>query len=92
MDWSDSLHPETRAPLIALLEEINSDIIVGADGSKSLVRDVVLEEQQKVKPAGMTLYLGTIDAERVKEDAELRPYAEADGVSLNMVALLVRRS
>ncbi|TFK90818.1 FAD/NAD(P)-binding domain-containing protein [Polyporus arcularius HHB13444] len=55
-----------------------ADILIGADGYKSIVRDVVLGEEDCAKPGGMTLYTGVIKAEDMLQDPELRPYALAD--------------
>ncbi len=57
-----------------------ADILIGADGYKSIVRDVVLGEEDCAKPGGMTLYTGVIKAEDMLQDPELRPYALADEV------------
>ena len=59
---------------------LTADIIVGADGYKSMVREVVLEEEDCAEPAGMTLYTGVVDAKGMLSDPELRPYALADEV------------
>ena len=60
---------------------LTADILIGADGYKSLVRDIVLEEEDNARPAGMTLYTGVVNAEDMLKDPELRPYALSDEVS-----------
>ena len=57
-----------------------ADILIGADGYKSIVRDVVLGEEDCAKPGGMTLYTGVVKAEDMLQDPELRPHALADEV------------
>ncbi|OSD05334.1 FAD/NAD-P-binding domain-containing protein [Trametes coccinea BRFM310] len=57
---------------------LTADMVVGADGYRSLVREVVLEEEDMAKPGGMTLYTGVVPAEEMLKDPELRPYALSD--------------
>ncbi|RPD64463.1 FAD/NAD(P)-binding domain-containing protein [Lentinus tigrinus ALCF2SS1-6] len=54
-------------------EVIYADILIGADGSKSLVREVVLEEEDDAKPGPMTVYSGVVKAEDMLGDPELAP-------------------
>lgn len=61
-------------------EVLTADILIGADGCKSVVRDIVLGEPDCAKPGGMTLYTGVVKAEDMLKDPELRPYALADEV------------
>ena len=74
----------SRAPRptvkLATGEVLTADILIGADGYKSIVRDVVLGEPDCATPGGMTLYTGVIKAENMLKDPELRPYALADEV------------
>lgn len=64
---------------------LKADILVGADGYKSLVREVVLEEEDCAEPAEMTLYTGVVNAEEMLKDPALRPYALSDEVGLRIV-------
>ncbi|KAH9893223.1 FAD/NAD-P-binding domain-containing protein [Cubamyces lactineus] len=57
---------------------LTADMIIGADGYRSKVREVVLEEEDVAKPGGMTLYTGVVKAEDMLKDPELRPYALSD--------------
>lgn len=59
---------------------LTADVLIGADGYKSQVRDIVLEEEDNARPAGMTLYTGVVNAEDMLKDPELRPYALSDEV------------
>ncbi len=63
-------------------EVLTADIIIGADGSNSLVREVVLDEEDDAKPGGLTVYTATVKAEDMLDDPELRPLLEADDVSV----------
>ncbi|KAI0831918.1 FAD/NAD-P-binding domain-containing protein [Trametes gibbosa] len=78
-----SIHPGSDSipnPSITLAngDVLTADMLIGADGYKSLVREVVLEEEDDVKPGGLTLYTGVVDAEEMLKDSELRPYALSD--------------
>ncbi|KAI0741980.1 FAD/NAD(P)-binding domain-containing protein [Daedaleopsis nitida] len=78
-----SIHPgTTRAsrPRVVLEdgEVLEADIVIGADGNKSTVREVVLGEKDQARPGGMTLYTGVVKGEDMLNDPELRPYALAD--------------
>ncbi|KAM5533813.1 hypothetical protein V8D89_012476 [Ganoderma adspersum] len=57
---------------------LTADVLIGADGYKSQVRNIVLEEEDNARPAGMTLYTGVVNAEDMLKDPELRPYALSD--------------
>ncbi|KAI0761793.1 FAD/NAD(P)-binding domain-containing protein [Trametes elegans] len=59
-------------------EVLTADMLIGADGSRSIVREVVLEEEDVVKPGGLTLYTGVVTAEEMLKDPELRPFALSD--------------
>ncbi|RDX54201.1 FAD/NAD(P)-binding domain-containing protein [Lentinus brumalis] len=67
-------------PSITLLdgEELRADLLIGADGSNSIVRNVVLGEANRAKPGGLTVYSGIIDAEKMLSDPELRPLVLTD--------------
>ena len=62
-------------------EVIAADILVGADGCKSLVREIVLEEEDCAEPGGMTLYTGVVDAEDMSDDPDLAPFIQSDEVN-----------
>ncbi|TFK90822.1 FAD/NAD(P)-binding domain-containing protein [Polyporus arcularius HHB13444] len=59
-------------------EVIYADVLIGADGSKSLVRDVVLEEEDEAKPGPMTTYSGVVKAEDMVGDPELAPLVQSE--------------
>ena len=72
--------PKPRVTL-ANGEVIAADILVGADGCKSLVREIVLEEEDCAEPGGMTLYTGVVDAEDMSDDPDLVPFIQSDEVN-----------
>ncbi len=63
-------------------EVMSADILVGADGSSSIVRDVVVEEKDLLKSAGLTVYTGTLEAADLLNDPELSTLYHADDVSI----------
>ncbi|KAI1796712.1 FAD/NAD(P)-binding domain-containing protein [Ganoderma leucocontextum] len=77
---------EDNKPSVTLAsgEVLTADIIVGADGCKSLVREVVLEEEDCAEPGGMTLYSGVIDAEDMFKDPDLKPFILSDEWAIGM--------
>lgn len=62
-------------------EVIHADILIGADGSKSLVREVVSGEVDDAKPGPMTTYSGVVKAEDMVDDPELAPLVLSEEVS-----------
>ncbi|KAI0793854.1 FAD/NAD(P)-binding domain-containing protein [Fomes fomentarius] len=64
--------------VLATGQVMTADILIGADGYKSMVREVVLDEDDCPRPGGMTLYTGVVKAEDMLKDPELRSYALAD--------------
>ncbi|KAI0630781.1 FAD/NAD-P-binding domain-containing protein [Trametes polyzona] len=57
---------------------LTADMIIGADGYRSIVREVVLEDEDLVKPGGLTLYTGVVSGEDMLKDPELRPFLLSD--------------
>ncbi|TBU24709.1 hypothetical protein BD311DRAFT_671189 [Dichomitus squalens] len=72
------------AVTLATGEIIKADVLVGADGCKSLVRKVVLEEEDCAEPVRMTLYTGVIDAKDMVTDPDLAPYISSDEWAIGM--------
>ena len=62
-------------------EILTADLVVGADGCSSRVRDVVLEEEDRPEPSGMSFYTGAASAEDVRSDPELGRYLQNEEVS-----------
>ncbi|KAG6852673.1 hypothetical protein C0991_010020 [Blastosporella zonata] len=69
---------EPHAPLVVLEsgEIIQADLIVGADGVRSVVRDVVLGRKQVPRPTGDAAYRATIPTQKMMTDPDLRPLVE----------------
>ena len=66
-------------------EVLYADILIGADGAKSLVRDVVLEEEDDPQPGTLTVYTGLIpDTTEMLKDPTLRPIVNAEAVCTNL--------
>ncbi|OBZ73516.1 3-hydroxybenzoate 6-hydroxylase 1 [Grifola frondosa] len=60
-------------------EVVTADILIGADGAKSKVRELVFdEEEEDAEPGGMTLYTGTVDGADMEKDPELRPLVQSE--------------
>ncbi|EIN05952.1 FAD/NAD(P)-binding domain-containing protein [Punctularia strigosozonata HHB-11173 SS5] len=58
-------------------EAVSADIIIGADGYRSIVRPVVLGEEDQGEDVGMSVYTATIPMSAMMEDPDLRHFAEA---------------
>ena len=73
-----SVDPSAPRPSITLAsgDVISADLIIGADGVKSLVREVVLGEPTKATPTGDAAYRAIIPTEKMLADPELRPFVE----------------
>lgn len=57
-------------------EVISGDLIVGADGVKSLVRQVVIGREDAPEPTGDAAYRAIISTDVMLNDPELRPFVE----------------
>ncbi|KAI0731119.1 FAD/NAD(P)-binding domain-containing protein [Earliella scabrosa] len=78
-----TIHPGTDAqpnPKVVLTsgEILYANIIIGADGSQSMVREVVLGEPDRPKPGGLTVYVGVVKAEDILQDPELERTLHVD--------------
>ena len=72
--------PNAPRPSITLAsgETLSADILIGADGARSRVRDVVLGREDAPRAGGLTLYTGIVEGERMLRDPELRPFLLSD--------------
>lgn len=61
---------------------LEADIVIGADGPRSLVRPVVLGRPDDAVPSGFTIFGTTIPAEKMMKDPELAKLVQANEVSL----------
>lgn len=51
---------------------VYADIIIGADGARSIVRPVVVEDDTPEAPSQMTIYTGTIPIATMETDPDMR--------------------
>ena len=57
-------------------ETISGDLIIGADGVKSVLREVVIGKPDRPEPTGDAAYRAIIPTEVMMEDPDLRPFVE----------------
>ena len=57
-------------------ETITGDLIVGADGVKSTIREVVVGKPDKPEPTGDAAYRAIIPTEVMMKDKDLKPFVE----------------
>lgn len=64
-------------------EAIHADIVIGADGRCSIVRQVVCDYEEDETPlsTGTTVYSGTVLAEQLKDDPKLEQFVKSNEVS-----------
>ena len=62
---------------------LTADLIVGADGSMSMTRDVVLDGEDCSGPCELTVYSGVIDGDDIRDDNELGPRLQHEQVSID---------
>lgn len=70
------LDPTRGTLTLADGEVLHADLIVGADGVKSMVREVVLGEPTKAVATGDAAYRAVIPVEKMMGDPELRKLVE----------------
>lgn len=82
----EEINPEKPRPSVRLAngEVISADIIVGADGPRSLVRETVLGEEDEPRPTGITVFGGVAPASEMVKDPELKKLVEAEEVRTSM--------
>ena len=78
----ESVKPGNPKPSVTLStgEVLTADIIIGADGPRSLVRPVVLDRDDDAKPSGFSVFGTTIPAEEMMKDPELAKLVQANEV------------
>lgn len=54
-------------------QALTADIVIGADGASSIVRQVVVGEEESAPSSSLTVYTSTVKAEDMLRDAELAP-------------------
>ncbi len=61
-------------------EVLYTDIIIGADGPASTVRQAVLGHECFTEPAGYTMFAGTVPASQLVTDPELKRWVTSEEV------------
>ena len=59
-------------------EVVRPDLLIGADGPRSVVRQAVLGRPDNAEPSELTVYTATIPGDKLREDPELRQWLELD--------------
>ena len=82
--------PGVPRPSITLTtgEVLTADMIVGADGPTSRVRDVVLDREDDAEPEGMTIFAGVIPASEMSKDPELEKWIQSNEVRQVLVTFI----
>lgn len=86
----DSVAPGDPKPSVTLStgKVLTADIVIGADGPRSIVRPVVLDRNDDAEPSGITVFGGTIPAEEMLKDPELAKLVHANEVRFNHRSLV----
>lgn len=69
-------------------EVLEADLVIGADGSNSIVRNVVYTEENVSRPSEFALYVGEAPIAPMAADSELKPLIESEQVSLFLSLML----
>lgn len=67
---------------LASSEIISADIIIGADGPRSLVREVILGKKDNPEPVGWTVYGAVVPESYMLNDPELKSWLTKNEVSV----------
>lgn len=68
-----SVDPLKPSVILDSGEEVTADVVIGADGIRSVVRDIVVGHAQNVRYTGDSAYRFTIPAEDLLSDQDLAP-------------------
>lgn len=71
-----SLDPSTPTLTLESGEVVHADLVIGADGVKSLTREYVVGGPDKPTPTGDAAYRAIIPTELLLKDPDLRPLVE----------------
>ncbi|KAI0091564.1 FAD/NAD-P-binding domain-containing protein [Irpex rosettiformis] len=76
----EEVNPEKPRPSVRLAsgEVISADIIIGADGPRSIVRETVLGEEDEPRPTGITVFGAVVQASDMAKEPELKKLVEAE--------------
>ncbi|KAG1873092.1 hypothetical protein F4604DRAFT_1925582 [Suillus subluteus] len=75
-----SVDPSKPSVTLASGEVVSADLIIGADGVKSVTREYVVGGPDKPRATGDAAYRALIPAEKLLEDDELRPVDGENGI------------
>jgi salicylate hydroxylase len=70
------IDPSTPSLTLDSGEVLKADLIVGADGVKSMLRSVVLGTPDEAKPTGDAAYRAIIPVSEFEKDPELKPFVD----------------
>ena len=73
----NDVQPNPRVTL-STGEVVSPDLVIGADGPRSVVRQTVLGRPDNAEPSDLTVYTATIPGDRLKEEPELQQWLESD--------------
>ncbi|PCH44468.1 FAD/NAD(P)-binding domain-containing protein [Wolfiporia cocos MD-104 SS10] len=59
-------------------ETVTADFIIGADGPRSMVRNVVLNREDEAQPDFLTVYTTTIPGSEMRKDPDLSKWLDSD--------------
>lgn len=59
-------------------EVVTPDLLIGADGPRSLVREAVLGQPDNAEPSELTVYTATIPGDKMRDDPDFRPWLESN--------------
>ncbi|CDO72572.1 hypothetical protein BN946_scf184983.g55 [Trametes cinnabarina] len=71
-----SVDPEAPSVTLASGEVVHGDLIVGADGVKSMIQRVVLGHTNPAEPTGDAVYRAIIPTDYLLKDPELKPFVD----------------
>lgn len=71
-----STDPSIPTLTLASGEVIKTDLVIGADGLKSTIREVVIGRPDKPEPTGDAAYRAIIPTSEMMKDPDLRPLVE----------------
>ncbi|KIK68672.1 hypothetical protein GYMLUDRAFT_92186 [Collybiopsis luxurians FD-317 M1] len=77
-----SVNPSEPAVVLDSGEMLTADMVIGADGIRSIVRDIVLGEPHEAQYTGDSAYRFVLPAEDVKKDPQLSPLVERATISV----------
>ena len=71
-----AVDPETPSVTLASGEVVNADLIIGADGVKSIVQKTVLGKTNEAQATGDAAYRATVPTSVMLNDPELKPLVD----------------